>query len=338
MIVGGYLSFVTYASAAINRRWFLFVCSLVLWCASAAGDYCCWAQRAVPVLVRSFVRLFVCSFVPKEPRMAPPSSLPSLHLTQSFLQRDPLRHVVLQKLLRAHAAVADVRYTAVDGHPAALILIPTTASAWDTANYPATDTIALLAADHAIAADRLLAELPVARYVFKVAGALERDAVLRRIPAQRTTAFISYTTGPNTHPIRYANVVVTDVPNRQVLAIFAEHGHAPDSLWQACHSGEGLVFTATVDGDSVIAAACFVMAIGDGIWEIGGLFTQPDYRRRGLAIALVETALHELAQRGVLARYQVHERNHASIRLAEAVGLRQFVVVEHWVGSYSSIV
>jgi GNAT superfamily N-acetyltransferase len=266
--------------------------------------------------------------------MAPPSLLPSLHLTQSFLQRDPLRHVVLQKLLRAHAAVADVRYTAVDSQPAALILIPTTASAWDTANYPETDTIALLAADHAIAADRLLAELPVARYVFKVAGELERDAVLRRLPAQRTTAFISYTADTNTRTIRHANVVVTDAPNRQILAIFADHGHDPDSLWQACHSGEGLVFTCAVD--NVVAAACFVLAIGDGIWEIGGLFTQPDYRRRGLAMALVETALHELAQRGVLARYQVHERNQASIRLAEAVGLRQFVIVEHWVGGYHS--
>jgi GNAT superfamily N-acetyltransferase len=270
--------------------------------------------------------------------MTPPSSLSSIHLTQAFLQRDPLRHVVLQKLLRAHAAVADVRYTTVDGHPAALILIPTIASAWDTANYPATDTIALLAADQAIAADRLLAELPVARYVFKVAGALERNAVLRRLPAQRTTAFISYTTGTNTRTIRHAHVVVTDAPNRQILAIFAGHGHAPDSLWQACRSGEGLVFTSAVDGDGVVAAACFVMAIGDGIWEIGGLFTQPDYRRRGLAMALVETALHELAQRGVLARYQVHELNNASIHLAEAVGLRQFVTVEHWVGVCSSIV
>lgn len=102
------------------------------------------------------------------------------------------------------------------------------------------------------------------------------------------------------------------------------------------HAGlaSGLVLSVTADG--MVVACCFVQAIGGQIWEIGGLFTQPSYRRRGLASALVETALHVLAQRDVLARYQVHEQNLASRQLAEAIGLRQFVIVEHWVGAVRS--
>ena len=53
-------------------------------------------------------------------------------------------------------------------------------------------------------------------------------------------------------------------------------------------------------------------------------------RRKGYARLLVECALHTLALRQCIPRYQVHEDNHASIRLAETIGLRWFVTMEHW--------
>lgn len=258
----------------------------------------------------------------------------TLDAIQAYLRRDPLRHVVLEKLLRAYAPVADLRYAEVERQPAALILIPQAASPWDSIHYPEIDTIALLAADHARAADQLLAGLPAARYVFKIAGMLAQEAVLRRLPARRTTAFISYTADQQTRAVLHPHVLVTSEPGAALLALFAEQGHAPADLWQACQAGIGLVLSVTADG--MVVACCFVQAIGGQIWEIGGLFTQPSYRRRGLASALVETALHVLAQRDVLARYQVHEQNLASRQLAEAIGLRQFVIVEHWVGAVRS--
>ena len=44
----------------------------------------------------------------------------------------------------------------------------------------------------------------------------------------------------------------------------------------------------------------------------------------------VETALHALVRRGDVPRYQVHELNQPSIRLAEALGLERFATIEHW--------
>ena len=48
------------------------------------------------------------------------------------------------------------------------------------------------------------------------------------------------------------------------------------------------------------------------------------------AYLLVECALHTLALRQYIPRYQVHEHNQTSIQLAEAIGLRRFVTIEHW--------
>jgi len=44
----------------------------------------------------------------------------------------------------------------------------------------------------------------------------------------------------------------------------------------------------------------------------------------------VEPALHKLALRQCLPRYQVHTDNHAPIRRAEAIGLRRVVAIEQW--------
>ena len=66
------------------------------------------------------------------------------------------------------------------------------------------------------------------------------------------------------------------------------------------------------------------------IHEIGGLHTLPQARRQGLARRLVETALATLAAAGEMPRYQVDEANHASIALAQAIGLVPAVTAEHW--------
>ena len=45
---------------------------------------------------------------------------------------------------------------------------------------------------------------------------------------------------------------------------------------------------------------------------------------------MVAAALGELARRGLLARYQVHEDNIASIRLAESLGMKPLLRLTHY--------
>ena len=77
-------------------------------------------------------------------------------------------------------------------------------------------------------------------------------------------------------------------------------------------------------------AACFAYPNYGNVCEIAGVYTIPSERRNGYARQLVETALHALAHRPYIPRYQVQEDNHASIGLAESIGLRRFVTMEHW--------
>jgi RimJ/RimL family protein N-acetyltransferase len=78
-------------------------------------------------------------------------------------------------------------------------------------------------------------------------------------------------------------------------------------------------------------AFCFAEQIYTGIWEIGGVYTAPEHRRKGYARQVVLAALAQLKARLLRPRYQVREDNLASCRLAESIGLVPFVVVEHFI-------
>ena len=79
-----------------------------------------------------------------------------------------------------------------------------------------------------------------------------------------------------------------------------------------------------------MVATCFAYPNFSSVYEIGGVYTIPSERRKGYARLLVETALHRLALRQCIPRYQAHEDNYGSIKLAEALGLQHFVTMEHW--------
>jgi predicted GNAT family acetyltransferase len=90
-----------------------------------------------------------------------------------------------------------------------------------------------------------------------------------------------------------------------------------------------LSFTIYDDGARPLST-CFTFKNYGTIWEIGGVYTDPAQRRKGLARLVVETALDAVLSRGCIPHYQVAETNLPSMRLAETSGLAKFVVVEHY--------
>jgi GNAT superfamily N-acetyltransferase len=246
----------------------------------------------------------------------------------ALLQRDLLRNIVPLKMLAAYGDSIVCHYGEASGGGAALLLLPTAVSFWDAMHYPDTDTIALLAAECAPAAELLIDAMPLRRAVYKLPGDREYTVVARQAALRRTTAFISYTSvGAAGAPD--AEVVVAPRVAAAAWSIFAAQGHDPHAIDAACAAGAGIVCTLARSG--AVAAVCFAMAIAPGIWEIGGVWSDPAQRRQGLARRVVASALHELARRGVRPRYQVHEENIPSLRLADALGLRPFVTVTHYV-------
>ena len=66
------------------------------------------------------------------------------------------------------------------------------------------------------------------------------------------------------------------------------------------------------------------------VWEVGGVVTPAQHRGKGFASRVVRSALAELQRRGLAARYQVNEDKLPSIRLAQSLGLRQFLQLTHF--------
>jgi len=246
----------------------------------------------------------------------------------AFLRADALRNIVLLKMLALFPDAVECRYCEDGGGAGVLILLPTAVSSFDRHTYAATDYVVLLSATSQVVVRQLLAFVPRDRpLVFKLIDDADRQTIEQVVGLQRATAFISYTAPPGSRFRAASAVRVTEQIDPACYPLYAEQGHSPDDLAQYAAAG-ALGFT--VYRDAAPIASCFAYRNYDTVYEIAGVYTLPSERRQGHARQIVETALHTLANRGYIARYQVHEANHASIRLAESIGLRRFVTMEHW--------
>ena len=92
----------------------------------------------------------------------------------------------------------------------------------------------------------------------------------------------------------------------------------------------GSAFAAVLERDRKGVSACFAFENHGPVWEVGGVVTAPEHRRKGLGARVVRAALAELSRRGLAPRYQVEEHNTASIGLANSVGLTPFLTITHY--------
>ena len=79
-----------------------------------------------------------------------------------------------------------------------------------------------------------------------------------------------------------------------------------------------------------IISGCFIFPNYEDIWEIAGVFTLPEHRRKGYAEAVVAQALQSILKAGRIPRYQAIRTNTASIRLAEKIGMTLFLSLNHF--------
>lgn len=79
-----------------------------------------------------------------------------------------------------------------------------------------------------------------------------------------------------------------------------------------------------------IVSFCLAFQIFERIWEIGGFMTLREYRREGFARAVLSAAIGYLKALNLIPRYQFHYRNSASRRLAESLGLKPRLIVDHY--------
>jgi GNAT superfamily N-acetyltransferase len=249
------------------------------------------------------------------------------------LRRDPLKNVVLLKLLNAAPGDAIVHQVIRGNDAATLLVFDHRFSRFDREAYPGARASVIVSSDRPELTREVLAFAPRGQsLVFKLANEVDRLVVAEEFPLGRRTAYVSYTsTGTVAND---PGVKIRSSAAEAPLPMFAEQGHS--ARWLAPLMASGRAFASVIEQDGRALLACFAFELDGGLGEIGGVYTRPEERGKRLAFRVVHAALGELALRGHIPRYQVAEGKAASIGLAEALGMTRCLTLTHyfseWIG------
>jgi GNAT superfamily N-acetyltransferase len=250
----------------------------------------------------------------------------SLDEVVAYLKTDPFKYIVHLKMIDAYREHIIWHADQVGDQIGVMLLLPTKVSPFDAKTYPTSDWVVLLAASNPAVADQLVQHLPCqSNLIFKLVDDLSKAAVFRLFPAKRITAFISYTTHGDVF-LADPDVVVSTELDERLLPCYQANGYTLPELLHFFRQG-ALSFSLYAGEPR---ATCLVFKNYEQIWEIGGVYTAPAYRRQGLAKRVVATAINTLLNQGKIPRYQMVETNTASLELAENLGLERFVTTEHY--------
>lgn len=245
------------------------------------------------------------------------------------LRRDPLRNIVLLKLLIASPEGATL-HQVVDGEDAAsLLIVDHRFSQFDRDAYPEAANSVILSSNRADLSRQLLALVPDdSVLIFKLMSEADRALVAESYRLTRRTAYHSFTSELHSAPPSPA--VIRRKADELPYSLFATQGH--QETWLRSLLERGHAFAATLCVGDQVVSACLAFQIDASVWEVGGVYTLPAFRGRGLARHVVAKALDELRRQALLPRYQVAEDNSASIHLARSVGLAPYMTLTHYRG------
>ena len=243
----------------------------------------------------------------------------------ALLRTDPLRHVVTLKMRHLLGGAVESRLSEGPDGWALLSLLPADAFEYDRATYPGRQ-VALVDGSSLASKCALLDALPRGPLVVKTSDAGVIAHLVATRSAKPVRSFLSYTAADPAPPPTPAGLREGTVPPPDVAGRFAANGYEESELARSFADGARW-FGAERDGR--IRAAGFVFRNFGTVWEIGGIHTDPDYRRQGLAREVVAGALRYLGGNGCIPRYQVRSDNAPSVALAAACGLRPFLRLDH---------
>jgi ribosomal protein S18 acetylase RimI-like enzyme len=206
-------------------------------------------------------------------------------------------------------------------------VLPTNAFEYDRKTYRDQDFVVLLDGTSAEAKARLLGILSAARLVMKISDPGIKARLEAERGARRIRGFVSFTITNDAFVSEPDESIVESVLLDEEAALFFKaNGFESGELAQ--YFSDGARWFGVRLGSELVAA-CFCFRNFGRVFEIGGVFTKPEFRRRGFGRRVVAAALRRIFADKNLPRYQVRDDNVASIGLAEAAGLRRFLHMEH---------
>lgn len=243
-----------------------------------------------------------------------------------LLGRDPLRHIVTLKMLALYGEHMDLRFVAESGEWALLSLLPTDLSDYDSRAYATTRRVVLVDGNSATLKLRLLDDLPRCDMVVKTYDPAVKRHVMQQFAGEPVASFTSFSAPPGLTLSACDGTEESSTLSEEAAASFGQAGYSMPELEKWFR--EGARWFGIRKGGTVVSG-CFVYRNFDSVWEIAGVFTEPNHRRQRLAATVVTAALVYLLELQRRPRYQVPITNTASTQLARGIGLQEFLSVDH---------
>lgn len=245
-----------------------------------------------------------------------------------LLEQDTLANLVTLKM--PNRFPNSMRFELSEGSDgwALLSFLDVRDSEWDRKTYPACKYAAFINGTNAAKKLELLSSLPKENLVLKIGDEAVKREITRAGKGTSVRTFHSFTTGRQFSLSQSdARVCRSASHDDRAWAMFRANGYEDDELAQYFQNGAQWF---GIDCEGQLASTCFVFQNYKQIWEIGGVFTQPEFRCRGLGRIIVRGALEYLVASGFVPRYQTTTDNHASLTLARSCGLTEFLQMSHY--------
>ncbi len=246
-----------------------------------------------------------------------------------FLHRDPLRNIVLLKVLSTYGQHVQTFYFADGAADGVLFLLPTKVTTYESVTYPETDFVVYVTAVSPTITTKMLTAIPThCNLILKFTSAQDRAVFKQHLPLERFTSFLSYTSAANAQFSPAQEVIISDKIDQKLLPLYHQNGYESAEIESYFTTGNAISFAVFENGEPV--STCLAYQNYGRIWEIGMVYTIARARRKGYARKVVETALSLLLENGRIPRYQMDEKNTPSKQMADRLGLKWFLTTEHY--------
>ena len=206
-------------------------------------------------------------------------------------------------------------------------------SAWDRNEYPLADRIVMLDGNSPSIFGHSLRHQPTDLVVYKVHDQWSRFILGEDPQFYHANSFHSYSDMSQALDTAQSDVPVVEQHSQyddEAAALFVASGYVAQEF--RFHLDRGAQWFAVREKNRIVSF-CLAFQIFGKIWEFGGVLTLREYRRKGFAKAVMSAALGYLNAFKLIPRYQFHYRNSASRCLAESLGLKQRLIIDHYVNA-----
>jgi hypothetical protein len=249
------------------------------------------------------------------------------NLALALLESDTAKHLATLKYLSLYGGDAVVNILEEGKGWAVLALFPTTVLSFDQQAYPRAKVAVFANGNNTMLQQQLLQSLPADNYVLRLNEPVDLSGLEPRYHIKRGFTYLSYSCDKLTATPPPVMVPAQSKLTKQAIRLFGENGHSREDLEK--YFAHGARWFGYVE-DDVIKSICFVYQDYGNYREIAGVRTLDTERRKGYARIVVYSALKYLLDNGLTPRYVTEIKNTNSNALAESLGMKRFLKIEHY--------